>query len=126
MSHGETELDGGEAGRQGRRDVADYQDQVGTDILQDRLESLHDGRQLMDLGAGADPEKRGGFRELQVAEERVGHELVVMLAGVHDVRSDAGVPPHLRLERRQLHEVRPAADHVKYFQALHPALHISS
>src|SRR6185312_17409738 len=70
----------------------------------------HDGGRLLRVRAGPHPEIDDGPRHPELAEEHLGHRLVVVLAGVDQLMRDAG-PLEGAVDRRRLHEVRPGAHH---------------
>ena len=66
----------------------------------------HHAAGLLGVAAAADFEMKMRLRQAQVAEERVRHVGVVVLAGVHDARRAPGSRCERVVERRDLHEVR--------------------
>ena len=84
MRDRQVELRGSQRPGQGGVRVAEYDDALRPLLLHDRLEALEYARRLHGLARGAHAEVEVGPRQVKVAEEDVGHEVVVVLAGVHE------------------------------------------
>src|SRR5207237_6779891 len=110
---------------QRRVDVSDHQHQggaVGPAIL---LEPEHDPAGLLGVRPAAGLEAHVGRRDAELFEEHVVHLAVVVLAGVHDVETQAVAGAAQRAhDRRDLHEIGPGTGHDR--DSLHDAALSSS
>src|ERR1039458_10058844 len=77
----------------------------------DGLEAAHDGRGLLRMRPRAYVQTLVGIRNAQALEEDIGHERVVVLAGVDE---DLPVPMvrQRTIDRGRFHEVWPRSDYV--------------
>ena len=80
----------------------------GRSARQDRLERGEHPRRLLGAAAAADAERVVRPRQAQLGEERAGHRLVVVLAGVDEHLFVSGAEG--RLQRRRLDQLRPRPD----------------
>jgi hypothetical protein len=78
---------------------------VGLLLDQDRLDLAQHLRGHRRVRARADAEIHVGPRDAEVAEEALRHRLVVVLAGVHQVRRKAARFAERAQQWRHLHEV---------------------
>ena len=90
----------------GRIDVADHDDPVGLLRHRHLLVGDHHAAGLLGVRTAADLEVEMRLRHREVAEERIGHVRIVVLAGVHDRRPAPGLLRQRMVQRRDLHEVR--------------------
>jgi hypothetical protein len=117
VRHRHPHLRADERAGQSRVDVADDEHPVRPLFEDDRLETLHHGRRLLRVGAGADAEVYVGTGQPEVAEEVVAHPRVVVLPGVYDQRRELPrAPPHRLHQRRDLHKIRPRPHDVDDFE----------
>ncbi len=110
VPHGDAEFRGNQRSGYRRIHVAVNEDQVRPLREARLLEAFHDGGGLLRVGAGADFEVVLRMTDAEVLEERIGHVVIVVLAGVHDHMLDIRTPRQLPLQRRELHEVGTGAD----------------
>ena len=103
-------LDRGDGCRQGGVHVADHEHDVGPDLFEDRIQTLHHVSRLDRVSPRTDLEIEVRRMDLQIPEEALGHRGVVVLAGVHERRGERRPTRHLPNERRDLHEVGARAD----------------
>ena len=82
----------------------------------------HHAAGLLGMAAAADLEVEVRRRQPEVAEERVRHVRVVVLAGVHDLRPAPGLAGERVVERRDLHEIRPRGGDQVDGEGLHDLL----
>ena len=83
VSHRNTLLDGDEAARQRRVDVADDKDAAGVELIEHGLESLHDVGGLARVRTRANAEVDVRTWKLEVSEQAVVQRCIVMLPGVN-------------------------------------------
>src|SRR3970040_1006489 len=81
---------------------------VGRLADEDRLEAIEHRRPLPRVRAASDAELVGGCGQAQLAEERAGHAVVVVLAGIDEDRPVASA--QVRPGGGGLDELRPGAD----------------
>ena len=99
---------------EGRVDVARDDHQVGALGAQHRLEPLQHARDLLRVASRPDPQQVVGLRHAELLEEDLGHQPVVVLAGVDDRGGPVGKAlPQRRDHRRHLDQVRPGSDYVE-------------
>ena len=99
--------------RDSRIDVADDDDEVRTNALEQRLESGHHPRGLDGVSAGADLEAVVGWPDTELLEEDLAHAGVVVLPGVY--QNCLHGPPFERIkDRLDFDEVGPRPGHTDY------------
>ena len=92
--------------RQGRIHVADDQNEIGTCHREDLGQPLHDLGGLPDGRVRSNPEIHLGRRYPQVLEERTGHPMIEVLAGVDEAQVNLRIERELLNHRSDLDEVR--------------------
>src|SRR6185437_2297816 len=90
--------------------VAVHQHPVGLEVETGPLEALHHRRGLFRVTCGPDLEIDRGRGDLELLEEAVGHERVVMLAGVHDEMLHTLPLAEGMGDGRELDEIRAGTD----------------
>ncbi len=91
VRHWYAQLGGGEGRGQGRVEIAEHKDQIGTHFLHNRLYPLDDLGDLSRARSLVDPQIEVGLADMQLGEELVRHGLAVVWPGVNEDR------PYLRL-----------------------------
>jgi hypothetical protein len=95
-------------------DVPRHDHQVGALRPQHRLESLQHPRDLLAMASRSDPQQVVGLGHPELLEEDLGHQPVVVLAGVDDRRWPLWKALAQRSDhRRHLHQVGPRSEYVK-------------
>lgn len=113
MGQRDAELGGGERGRERRVDIARDDHEVRGLLAQHGLQALHGARGLLAVASRADAQEVVWSRHAEVVEEHLGHQPVVVLAGMdHDVPGEGQPPAESPQNGRHLDDVRAGADHV--------------
>ena len=110
MDHWDAQLHRGQgSGHRGVR-VTNDQDEVAFRRLQDLFELHHHLRGLLCMGSRSDPEVEVRVRDGEVLEECPRHQVVVVLAGVHENCLYEPDVLHRLNDGSDLHEIGPRAD----------------
>ena len=133
MSDGDTHLRADQGARHRGVDVADDSHPVGSRLLADRLEADQDFRRLHGVRGRTDAQVEIGRGDPEVAEEYLGHLLVIVLAGMDKKGLDSGVPGfragiafrYPAEKRGDFHEIRAGAGDEDEFEG-HGELEVSS
>ena len=112
VADGDLELDRRQRRRKGRVDVARNDDEVGPPVEEDLLEARQRAGRLGAVHARAHGQLSVRPRQGKLVEEEVGDLAVVVLPGVDEPLLDDAAPLERGVHRRDLHVVRPSADHV--------------
>jgi hypothetical protein len=108
VGHADAELGGRQGGGERRVDVADDHHGVGAVGAELLLQALHDFGDLPHVCARADSQVDVRLGDVELAEERLAHSLIVVLPGVYQSRAQVELA-HGANQRRDLHEIRSRA-----------------
>ena len=108
MDHAYAALGRHQRAGDGGIDIAHHQHGLRPHAFEYGLEAFHHLGRLHGVTAGADFQMMIGTRDAKVGEETVAHRRVVMLAGMQQLRDDAGLGQG-RHHRGDLHEIGAGA-----------------
>jgi hypothetical protein len=108
-----SELGTDQCGGYGGIDVAVNQGEIGLALGYNRLKRGEDGGGLLRMAAGADFQIAIGLGHFEFLEENVGHDAVVVLAGVHQSLANSRPGCEGAEHWSRFHEVGTGADDVE-------------
>src|SRR3974390_481757 len=113
MADTHAEFGADQGGGNGRVDVAVDENEVRLALDDDRLQNEHDSRSLLGVAAGTDSQVEIGFGDFKLLEKDVGHGRIVVLSGMDESLTNAGLRGQGPQHRSRLHEIRARTNYVK-------------
>ena len=114
VGDGNVELGGRQRRRQRGVHIPHHERQVCLQCLEDGFEASHDFGRLDRVRPGPDTEVEVRRRDFELLEELRRHLIVIVLAGVHEDRSDPRIAPHrpAEIQERRCQDIAVLGRHL--------------